>query len=135
MDRELVVSKAREWLGTPWHHQGRVKKVGIDCVGLIVGVARELGVVVSDECNYEREPRFGRLEEELNKYFLSDEREMLQEGDIALFVLAKKFEHVGIVSRGGKGLIHVHPTYEKCLEHIFDKKWRDRLVKVYRWPN
>ncbi len=39
-----VVRVARTWLGTPYHHQGRVKGAGVDCAGLSVGVAKELGL-------------------------------------------------------------------------------------------
>ena len=41
--REHVVSAARGWIGTPYRHQGALKGVGCDCLGLIVGVWRELG--------------------------------------------------------------------------------------------
>ena len=37
-----VVRMARTWLGTPYHHQGRVKGAGVDCGGLVIGVARFL---------------------------------------------------------------------------------------------
>ncbi|HEX5998060.1 MAG TPA: NlpC/P60 family protein [Hyphomicrobiaceae bacterium] len=37
-----VVTLARTWLGTPYHHQASVKGVGCDCVGLIRGVWREV---------------------------------------------------------------------------------------------
>jgi len=59
--RAQVVEVARTWLGTPFHHQGRVKGVGIDCVGLTIGIAQELGIV-SDEViaslptNYQARP-------------------------------------------------------------------------------
>jgi cell wall-associated NlpC family hydrolase len=29
--RAAVVAEARSWLGTPFHHQGRVKAAGVDC--------------------------------------------------------------------------------------------------------
>ncbi len=35
-----VVRTARTWLGTPYHHQGRLKGVGVDCAGLLIGVAQ-----------------------------------------------------------------------------------------------
>ena len=36
--RTDVVAAAREWLGTPFHHQARLRGVGVDCVGLVIGV-------------------------------------------------------------------------------------------------
>lgn len=39
---ETIVTCARGWLGTPYHHQASVKAVGCDCLGLIRGLWREL---------------------------------------------------------------------------------------------
>ena len=42
MKPDAIVSAARGWLGTPYHHQGSVKGAGCDCLGLIRGVWRQL---------------------------------------------------------------------------------------------
>jgi NlpC/P60 family putative phage cell wall peptidase len=33
--RASILAEAREWIGTPYHHKGRVKRVGVDCGGLL----------------------------------------------------------------------------------------------------
>lgn len=33
--RASILTNARSWIGTPYHHKGRVKGVGVDCGGLI----------------------------------------------------------------------------------------------------
>jgi hypothetical protein len=45
--RAQVATQARAWIGTPFAHQHRARGVGVDCVGLVIGVARELGLVPS----------------------------------------------------------------------------------------
>jgi len=40
--RADIVSAARGWRGTPYHHQASLKGVGADCLGLIRGIWREL---------------------------------------------------------------------------------------------
>jgi NlpC/P60 family putative phage cell wall peptidase len=40
--RTAIVSLARTWLGTAYHHQASLKGVGCDCIGLVRGVWREL---------------------------------------------------------------------------------------------
>lgn len=40
--RGRVVAVAREWIGTPYHHQASLKGIGTDCLGLVRGVWREL---------------------------------------------------------------------------------------------
>lgn len=42
MLNNIVVEKARDWVGTPYHHQGSLKQAGTDCLGLIRGLWREL---------------------------------------------------------------------------------------------
>jgi len=37
-----VVAEALEWVGTPYRHQGSRKGVGCDCLGLLLGVWREI---------------------------------------------------------------------------------------------
>ena len=40
---DLVIAAARSWLGTPYHDQASLKRVGCDCLGLARGVWREVG--------------------------------------------------------------------------------------------
>ena len=40
--RAQIVVAARDWLGTPYHHQASLRGAGCDCLGLIRGVWREL---------------------------------------------------------------------------------------------
>ncbi len=63
--QQQIISQARTWLGTKYHHQGRLKKSargfgGVDCIGLVIGIIDELGIqdgdgnslVHADETNY-----------------------------------------------------------------------------------
>jgi len=134
MDADLVIRSARGWLGTRFHHQGRRKGVGVDCIGLVVGVARELGLEVDDRVNYPREPHDGELQAELEKYLLKSE---LKAGCVALFRLEKEPQHVGIVSDyngAGLGLIHAYMQARKVVEHNLDASWRAKIVAVYGFP-
>ncbi len=40
--RALVVGLARRWIGTPYHHQASRLGAGVDCIGLVRGVFRDL---------------------------------------------------------------------------------------------
>jgi NlpC/P60 family putative phage cell wall peptidase len=40
--RDQIVTEARSWIGTPYHHQASVKNVGCDCLGLVRGVWRAI---------------------------------------------------------------------------------------------
>ena len=135
MDR--VVEIARSWVGTRFHHQGRVKGQGVDCIGLIAGVAQELGIEFEDKQNYAREPQNGELQKELEKYLRPCE---LQNGCVALFKIDKEPQHVGIVGEwrleNGESkytLIHAYAQARKVVEHGFDELWRKRMVATYQF--
>jgi NlpC/P60 family putative phage cell wall peptidase len=51
-----VVRLARQWIGTPYHHQASVQGEGADCLGLVRGVWRELyGQEAEDPPAYSRD--------------------------------------------------------------------------------
>ncbi|PIR33975.1 MAG: peptidase P60 [Alphaproteobacteria bacterium CG11_big_fil_rev_8_21_14_0_20_44_7] len=127
---DKIVEAARGWLGTKFHHQGRMKNVGVDCIGLIVGVAKELGIAVEDRNDYAREPRNGELEKALGANLSECE---IAHGAVALFRIEKEPQHVGIISKykNGLGLIHAYAQTRKVVEHSFDECWQKRLVKTF----
>jgi len=43
--RARVVAVAKEFVGTPYHHEGRLKGIGIDCATIIAEVFERAGVV------------------------------------------------------------------------------------------
>lgn len=132
VDNKRVVEVARTWIGTPFHHQGRVKQVGVDCIGLVVGVAKELGFSVIDQTNYGREPYKFELEKQLDQQGIMIPKSEMQEGDILVIRFSKNMQHVGIFT--GTGMIHAYSGGpRKCVEHSIDKKWDSRIVRVYRY--
>lgn len=62
--REQVIAEARTWLGTLWHHQASVQRVGCDCIGFVRGAAERfvgpipLALHYTATCHlYRAEPR------------------------------------------------------------------------------
>ena len=45
MKNHEAVAEAMTWLGTPYHHQGRVKGIGIDCATLLCEVYEVVGLI------------------------------------------------------------------------------------------
>jgi cell wall-associated NlpC family hydrolase len=43
--RAAVIAAAESWLDTPYHHMGRLKGVGCDCLTLLAAVYHEAGIV------------------------------------------------------------------------------------------
>lgn len=44
MSADAVISAARTWVATPYHHMARVKGAGVDCAQLIIAAFVESGV-------------------------------------------------------------------------------------------
>ena len=53
--RSDVINEARSWLGIRWRHKGRSRSWGVDCVGLIYVVGKELGLTDYDNQGYNRD--------------------------------------------------------------------------------
>lgn len=136
--RRQVIGKAREYLNTPFHHQGRLKGVGIDCIGLIVGVAAELNMPYGDLSGYPRHPDGRTIIREFDKYMAQIPSDDLQPGDVAVFWMRrdKLPMHAGIVSdlHGGLGLIHTWATTKFVVEHQIDDRWRRHMHCGYLYP-
>ena len=64
-----VVAAARGWIGVPYLHQGRSRS-GIDCIGLVLQVAREAGIGPADLDfrRYGRMPQREMIEAELPRW-------------------------------------------------------------------
>ena len=110
--RAQVVQAARAWLGTPFHHQARVKVVGVDCVGLVIGVGRELGLCAPDfdVPPYARTPDGASLMHQaagLMRRLPIDS--VLEPGQVIVVALGGEPQHLGILGdyrHGGLSIIH-----------------------------
>lgn len=134
-----VVLQARRWLGTPFHHQGRVRGAGADCAGLLIGVLHELELSAYDIDGYAMLPDGAMLAAECNKVMRRlQPGEPVQPGDALLLRMGRMPQHLGIVSAVEAGvpaaMVHIHshaPSF--CVEHRLDARWRRRIVCVYRF--
>ena len=138
-----IVVQARTWLGTPFHHQARLKGKGCDCLGLVVGVVDELGLKDKDgvklanydEVTYSREPDGVYLTQKLTGLLEEIPIEEARPGDLALFKVRENPQHLAILSdyEGGLGMIHSFAPSRRVVEHRLDDDWQLRLLKVFRW--
>ncbi len=138
-----IVKQAREWIGTPFHHQARLKGKGCDCLGLVVGVVDELelkdkkGVKLAayDEVTYSREPDGAYLTEKLTGLLFEVPVEEARAGDLGLFKVRENPQHLAILSdyEGTLGMIHSFAPARRVVEHRLDDDWKLRILKVFRW--
>ncbi len=131
MTPDEIVAYARECVGTPFHHQGRVCGVGLDCAGVVCHVAERGGIPYDTIINYGRRPNSGQLESIANSQEkLEQVQGELKPGDILLIRFGKDPQHLAVYT--GNSIIHAYETVKKCVEHGLDEQWKKRIVSVYR---
>ena len=132
MTPDLLVSLARSYIGTPWHHAGRLRGVGVDCIGLVAEVYREAGLAIADQLNYTTYDEYERLLAVLGDH-ASPIIGPLVGGDILVFRHRLMDNHCAIYAGNGL-MVHAYstPAVMRVVEVPFDDSWVKRLQAVYR---
>jgi len=149
ISRTQIITEARSWIGTKFHHQGRLKKStvhkgGCDCLGLLVGVAHDLQMRSPkdksraflsqfDDTAYSRIPNGKKLQERLENLLYPIDADNMNIADVLLLKFGKNPQHLGLVSDypDGFGLIHCFRQIGQVVEHRLDDYWREKIVGVY----
>jgi len=135
-----VVEAARRWVGTRWRHQGAERGVGTDCVGLLVGVAYELGLGdarpearAQDFNGYGRAPDPALLLRAAELYL--DQADGLTLGGVLLMRFRSAPQHFAIVSQLDPlpYIVHAYAQARRVVENRVDDVWRGRIVRHYRF--
>jgi hypothetical protein len=144
-----IVRAARGWLGTRFHHQGRIKKNdshkgGVDCLGLLVGVAAELDLKLADgrsltsfdEQDYSHLPDTDYLSKKLALVLRPIDPRHINHADILLLRVDDSPQHLAIASDYslGFGIIHAYAPARAVVEHALDHYWFLRIAAAYRLP-
>lgn len=138
--RARVVAVARGFIGTPYRHQGALKGVGCDCLGLVRGVWRELyGAEPETPAPYapdwaERTGRERLLEAAARHFGAALPASALLPGDLIVFRWqdGAAAKHAGIAAPDER-FIH---AYEQAavIESPLVPSWRRRIAGVFRFP-
>ena len=133
--RETLVAAARGWLGTPFHHQASVRQVGCDCVGLIRGVAAELGMSqgTTEEARYQgysRSPDSRLMLRGLVESLvpMKDGLEATLPGDVLFFRIDDAPQHLAF--RTEVGMLHAYARKRRVVEQVIDDYWQRRFVSA-----
>jgi cell wall-associated NlpC family hydrolase len=106
-----IVEVARSYLGTPFAHQGRMPGVGLDCAGVVIAIARELGVVAPDFdiTGYGRTPDGASLMGWCRQYMTEVPRSEMRPGDVLCVAWETIPHHLAVLGdyrHGGLSIIH-----------------------------
>ena len=134
-----VVEFLRTMLGTPFHHQGRLPGVGIDCIGAVIVPLQYFKIMDYDVGIYSRLPDSSKIyaflsEAEKNGIAWVIPKKDRLPGDVGLFRIRKEPQHFAWIT--DVGVLHAqysnNPKRKSVVEHSMDQKWLDSLIKVYR---
>jgi len=98
--RSAVIAEAQSYLGTPFHHGGRIRGVGVDCGYLLAEVyAKCCGMARMDFGYYPQDWHLHASDERYLDQVAARcvEVESPSAGDIALFRFGRAFSHGAIV--------------------------------------
>lgn len=98
--RAAVVAEAITWVGTPYHHHGRIKGVGVDCAMVLAEVFHRCGLVPHVDAGFYPTEWHLHRGEELFLGWLSrvgaQPVEQPLAGDIAVYRFGRCFSHGAI---------------------------------------
>lgn len=138
MSRATVLVEARQWIGTPFHHQAQVKGCGVDCANLLIAVFSATGHVPPIDPGYyppdwhlnRDEPRF--LAALLTYADPLPEGELPLPGDIAMFNYGRHAAH-GAIVEAWPVVIHAWSDAGEVVRSEADRgPLGERLQGVYR---
>ena len=112
--RQRLLAEATSWLGTPYHHLGDVKGVGVDCAMLLVRVCTAAGAIPPDT-----DPRpyahdwhlhAGRelFLEWLQAHGRPVDRASLLPGDVGVWRFGRTYSHGALLLNSAGQLVHAH---------------------------
>lgn len=144
MEQNLIVTSARNWIGTPYRHQASLKGVGTDCLGLLRGLWRELY-----GCEPESVPAYTpdwsepqhqeRLLLAARTHLIEKPIFRMSSGDVLLFRMRKRSvaKHLGIVGHcDGEDtptFIHAYSGHS-VVENALSEPWRRRIAACFSFP-
>lgn len=131
-----VVATARLYRGVRFQHQGR-SRAGMDCAGLIIRVAQDLGLPITDWRAYGRLPQADRMRGVVEAQCAPLRPDLPPcRGLLAMMRFEAEPQHLAIVTDHphGLGVIHALMIERKVCEHRLDAMWQRRIVALYELP-
>lgn len=131
---ERIIAEARGWLGVPWRHQGRSSS-GIDCVGLVVCVARALDLSDYDSTGYSRRAHGQGFVEHFRGNMDGVAIPDARSGDVLVFADQAYPCHCGFLTErlGHPHLLHAHATRRQVIEEPYAGEWSDKIKFAFRF--
>ena len=132
------VALARDWIGTPYQHQASAKHAGTDCLGIVIGVWREMGgrtpALPAYTPDWTEVSGRETLLDAAGAYLSPLRSSEARPGDVLAFRLRPDLpvKHLGILATPTT-FIHAYQRRAVC-ESAFVPFWRRRHSHTFRFP-
>ena len=130
MTRDEIVTEAKTWMGVRWRHIGRDRS-GLDCIGLLIVVARHFGQDIADRTDYRRTP-----DGDLFRQMVEDQTDpgsinMIKSGTILMIKQGGRPCHCGIaIMDGGQAqMLSASINARAVVIETLDQYWPN-IIKV-----
>jgi len=132
--RADVINTARLYMDTRFHHQGRSRAAGVDCIGLIICTLWDLGIIprTFNVTGYGRRPIGKELYRQMreSEYLEELPNKEYQPGDILLMSFKAEPQHVVLVT--DQGMIHSYASMRRVVEHGLDDYWKGFIESTFQ---
>lgn len=134
-----VVAEALDWVGTPYRHQGSRKGVGCDCLGLLIGVWREIYGVVPEQpgpysVDWAEAGGSDRFLEAARRHCREKALAEAVAGDLILFRWRENLpaKHVAILVTPDR-FVHAYEGSAVVVSALVPQ-WRKRIAAAFAFP-
>lgn len=141
--RAQIIAAAHSWLGTPYHHQARVKGIGVDCAQLMAGIAIEAGLIAHDTVlpqDYSPEWHLHNRDEQLIEHLVrfgcvQKPVEETEPGDIIGFKIGRAVGHLGLMLENDQ-FIHAQCMSDpkQVVLNSLSAEWKKRHTVTFSFP-
>lgn len=142
-DAARAVLIARDWIGTPYRHQGAMKGAGTDCLGLIRGIWRELygaepEAVPAYTADWSEPDGVERLWQAALRHLLPvPPAAALAPGQVLLFRMRDDAvaKHLGVVAEAAPLATFIHAySGHSVVESPLSAPWQRRVAARFEFP-
>lgn len=130
-----IAAVARGFAGTPYHEDGRIPGIGLDCAGVVVCTLRKLGIDAPDVLGLSSAGDVYAMLVGLIEQLADPIADgSLQPGDLLVFRSRSIYNHMAIYLGDGE-MIHAYnsPSVRRVAVQPLDDAWSRRVAVIYRY--
>lgn len=131
--RSEVSNVVKKFVGTRYKPQGRLVGVGLDCLGTVIELMKELKIYKGgDKSNYSQIPDGYELYNSCKEWLVEKNIEEMQEGDVLLMKFNEEPQHLAVLV-DNNNIVHSYLIARKVVIHRLDDLWKSRVIAVFEF--